>query len=195
MRRLAAGLAAVPIVGLSVRALRRARHGDTIFTIAVTSASLLFPIGWTYYLPAVIPSFVRDAAARGLPRISIAAAALMLIPFPLTWLGQPSPVATMTIEQVAGERLGGFRSGEGVSIWVNGVRTIATVILPGDIAQMDPTLLKAAWDVTKLAHPRDVSINVPAMVNAQKFSLDAKLLEPKDTLDKFDGLWTAEFVK
>lgn len=68
-------------------------------------------------------------------------------------------------------------------------------ILKKRFAQMDPALLKAAWDVTKLAHPRDVSINVPAMVNAQKFSLDAKLLEPKDTLDKFDGLWTAEFVK
>jgi ABC-type nitrate/sulfonate/bicarbonate transport system substrate-binding protein len=68
-------------------------------------------------------------------------------------------------------------------------------ILKKRFAQMDPALLKAAWDVTKLAHPRDVSINIPAMVNAQKFSLDAKLLEPKDTLDKFDGLWTAEFVK
>ena len=68
-------------------------------------------------------------------------------------------------------------------------------ILKKRFPNMDEKLLAAAWEVTKQAHPRDVSINVPAMVNAQKFSLDAKLLEAKDTLDKFDGLWTADFVK
>ena len=68
-------------------------------------------------------------------------------------------------------------------------------ILKKRFAQMDPSLLKAAWDVTKLAHPRDVSIQVPSLVNAQKFSLDATLLEAKDTLSDFTGLWTAEFVK
>lgn len=68
-------------------------------------------------------------------------------------------------------------------------------ILKKRFATMDEKLLAAAWEVTKKAHPRDVSINVPAMVNAQKFSLDAKLLEQKDTLSDFTGLWTAEFVK
>lgn len=47
----------------------------------------------------------------------------------------------MTITEVAGERLGGFKSGEGVSIWVNGVRTVGTVVLPGDAASLDPSLI------------------------------------------------------
>jgi NitT/TauT family transport system substrate-binding protein len=68
-------------------------------------------------------------------------------------------------------------------------------ILKKRFAQIDPKLLEAAWDVTKKAHPRDVSITVPALVNSQKFSLDAGLLEAKDTLNDFAGLYTDEFVK
>ncbi len=60
---------------------------------------------------------------------------------------------------------------------------------------MDEKLLKAAWDVTDKAHPKDVSITIPGLVNAQKFSLDAGLLEEKDTLKDFTGLWTDKYVK
>jgi ABC-type nitrate/sulfonate/bicarbonate transport system substrate-binding protein len=68
-------------------------------------------------------------------------------------------------------------------------------ILKKRFAQMDPKLLQAAWDVAKKAHPRDVSVNVPALDNSQKFSLDAGLLEAKDTLKDFTGLYTDEYVK
>jgi ABC-type nitrate/sulfonate/bicarbonate transport system substrate-binding protein len=68
-------------------------------------------------------------------------------------------------------------------------------ILKKRFATMDEKLLAAAWEVTKKAHPRDVSIQVPALVKSQKFSLDAGLLEAKDTLSDFKGLYTDEFVK
>jgi len=40
-------------------------------------------------------------------------------------------------------------------------------ILKKRFPTMDEKLLAAAWEVTKKAHPRDVSINVPALVSAQ----------------------------
>lgn len=43
----------------------------------------------------------------------------------------------MTLPELAGEKLGGFKPGEGVAIWVNGVRTVGTAILPGDLEVAD----------------------------------------------------------
>jgi hypothetical protein len=40
-----------------------------------------------------------------------------------------------------------------------------------------------------------VRVVVDQLVNSQKVSLVAKLLDPKDALTKYDGLFTDEFVK
>jgi NitT/TauT family transport system substrate-binding protein len=61
--------------------------------------------------------------------------------------------------------------------------------------KMDPAVLAAAWPVVAAAHARDVRVTVPGLEHSQQVSLEAKLLEPKDALTKFDGLYTDEFVR
>jgi hypothetical protein len=68
-------------------------------------------------------------------------------------------------------------------------------VLRKRFAKMDPELLKAAWDRTKLAHAKDVRVNDAMLVNSQKVSLQAKLLEEKDALKSFEGLYTDEYLK
>jgi len=61
--------------------------------------------------------------------------------------------------------------------------------------KIDPAVLAAAWKVVASAHARDLRVTVPALENSQRVSLEAKLLEPKDALTAFDGLYTNEFVQ
>jgi hypothetical protein len=60
---------------------------------------------------------------------------------------------------------------------------------------MDQGLLKAAWSVVSKAHNRSGLVTLKGLENSQKFSLDAGLLEPKDVLKDFKGLYTDEFMK
>lgn len=71
----------------------------------------------------------------------------------------------------------------------------ALELLKKRFANMDPALLKAAWDVVSKAHAKDIRVTVPGLENSQKVSLVAKLLAEKDALKTYDGLYTAEFVK
>jgi hypothetical protein len=48
---------------------------------------------------------------------------------------------------------------------------------------------------TQQAHAKDFRITVPMLENSQKVSLQAKLLDPKDALKSFDGLYTDEYLK
>ena len=71
----------------------------------------------------------------------------------------------------------------------------AFAILQKRFAQMDPALLKAAWNVVSKAHNKTGLVTLKGLENSQKFSLDAGLLEPKDVLKDFNGLYTDEFMK
>jgi ABC-type nitrate/sulfonate/bicarbonate transport system substrate-binding protein len=68
-------------------------------------------------------------------------------------------------------------------------------ILKKRFAKMDPDLLVTAWKVVQKAHAKDIRVNVRQLENSQKVSLDAKLLDPKDALKSYDGLFTDEFIK
>jgi ABC-type nitrate/sulfonate/bicarbonate transport system substrate-binding protein len=61
--------------------------------------------------------------------------------------------------------------------------------------KMDPAVLAAAWEVVAAAHARVVRVTVPGLDHSQKVSLEAKLLEPKDALASFEGLYTDEFLR
>jgi len=61
--------------------------------------------------------------------------------------------------------------------------------------KMDPALLAAAWQLVSAAHAKDLRVTVPGLEHSQQVSLEAKLLEPKDALTKFDGLYSDEFVQ
>jgi len=45
------------------------------------------------------------------------------------------------------------------------------------------------------AHAKDLAVTVPALENSQKVSLEQSLLQPKDALTTFDGLYTNELVQ
>jgi NitT/TauT family transport system substrate-binding protein len=68
-------------------------------------------------------------------------------------------------------------------------------VLKKRFPKMDPELLKAAWKQALLAHARDIRVTSAQLENSQRVSIDAKLLEPKDALKSFDGLFTDEFLK
>jgi NitT/TauT family transport system substrate-binding protein len=68
-------------------------------------------------------------------------------------------------------------------------------VLRKRFAKMDPELLKAAWERTQKAHAKDFRVTVAQLNNSQKINLEAKLLDPKDALKSFDGLYTDEFLK
>jgi ABC-type nitrate/sulfonate/bicarbonate transport system substrate-binding protein len=68
-------------------------------------------------------------------------------------------------------------------------------ILKKRFERMDPQLLAAAWQVAQKAHAADIRVKVAQLENSQKVSLAAKLLDPKDALKSFDGLFTDEFVR
>lgn len=68
-------------------------------------------------------------------------------------------------------------------------------ILKKRFEKMDPQLLAAAWKVAHQAHAKDIKVTIPQLENSQKMSLDAKLLELKDALKSYDGLFTDEFVR
>ncbi len=68
-------------------------------------------------------------------------------------------------------------------------------IIKHRFAQMDPTVLNAAWKVVASAHTKDTRVTLKSLQNAQQFTIDSGLLEPKDELKDFSGLYTDEFVK
>jgi len=53
----------------------------------------------------------------------------------------------------------------------------------------------AAWKTVSQAHARDLRVTVPGLTHSQQVSLEAKLLESKDELKSFDGLYTDEFIR
>ncbi len=68
-------------------------------------------------------------------------------------------------------------------------------ILKKRFEKMDPMLLAEAWKVAQKAHAKDIRVTVQQLENSQKVSLDAKLLDPKDALKSYDGLFTDEFLR
>jgi NitT/TauT family transport system substrate-binding protein len=68
-------------------------------------------------------------------------------------------------------------------------------ILKKRFPRMDPELLAEAWKRTFRAHAKDIRVTIPQLENSQKVSLVAKLLDPKDALKSYEGLYTDEFLK
>jgi len=68
-------------------------------------------------------------------------------------------------------------------------------ILKPRFSKLDPTLLAAAWKVAQTAHAKDVRVKREQLVNSQKVSLDAKLLDPADVVTNFEELFTDEFIR
>jgi ABC-type nitrate/sulfonate/bicarbonate transport system substrate-binding protein len=61
--------------------------------------------------------------------------------------------------------------------------------------KMDQQVLAAAWKTVAAAHAKDMRVTVQGLDHSQQVSLAAKLLDPKDTLKSFDGLYSDEFIR
>jgi ABC-type nitrate/sulfonate/bicarbonate transport system substrate-binding protein len=61
--------------------------------------------------------------------------------------------------------------------------------------KMDQEVLAAAWKTVSQAHAKDMRVTVPGLEHSQQVSIEAKLLESKDALKNFDGLYTDEFIR
>jgi NitT/TauT family transport system substrate-binding protein len=68
-------------------------------------------------------------------------------------------------------------------------------VLKKRFPKIEPELLKAAWIQTHRAHATDFRVTKQMLDNSQKVSIIAKLLDPKDELKSYDGLYTDEFLK
>jgi ABC-type nitrate/sulfonate/bicarbonate transport system substrate-binding protein len=71
----------------------------------------------------------------------------------------------------------------------------ALEILKKRFDKMDQQVLAVAWKTVAQAHAKNLRVTVQSLDHSQQVSLAAKLLDPKDTLKSFDGLYTDEFVK
>jgi NitT/TauT family transport system substrate-binding protein len=71
----------------------------------------------------------------------------------------------------------------------------ALEVLRKRFGKLDPQVLNAAWDVVSKAHAEDTRVTVAGLENSQRVSIEAGLLDPKDALKSFDGLFTDEFLK
>jgi ABC-type nitrate/sulfonate/bicarbonate transport system substrate-binding protein len=71
----------------------------------------------------------------------------------------------------------------------------ALEILKKRFDKMDQQVLAAAWKTVSQAHAKDIRVTVSGLDHSQQVSLEAKLLESKDALKSFDGLYTDEFIR
>ena len=61
--------------------------------------------------------------------------------------------------------------------------------------EIDPALLAAAWKVVSQSHAKDLRVTTRELENSERVNLEAKLLDPKDKLASYDGLFTDEYVR
>jgi ABC-type nitrate/sulfonate/bicarbonate transport system substrate-binding protein len=67
-------------------------------------------------------------------------------------------------------------------------------ILRARYKELRPASLEKAWPVVSQAHIKDIRVTVAALANSEKVSVVAKLLDAKDKLASYDGLWTDEYI-
>ncbi len=67
-------------------------------------------------------------------------------------------------------------------------------ILSNRFKQMDPAVLAAAWKVVSKAHAADLHVTAALLAQGERVNIEAKLLDPKDKLSSYDGLYTDEYL-
>ena len=72
---------------------------------------------------------------------------------------------------------------------------VFATILSKRFEKMDQGLLKSAWAVAQKAHAKDIRVTPAQLDNSQKVSVQAKLLDPKDLVKSYQGIYTDEFLR
>jgi ABC-type nitrate/sulfonate/bicarbonate transport system substrate-binding protein len=68
-------------------------------------------------------------------------------------------------------------------------------ILSNRFKQMDPAVLAAAWKIVSNAHATDLRVTDPILATGEKVNIEAKLLDPKEKLQSYAGLYTDQYIK
>jgi NitT/TauT family transport system substrate-binding protein len=71
----------------------------------------------------------------------------------------------------------------------------ALAILSARFKQMDPALLATAWKTVSRAHATDLRVTDAILAVGEKVNIEAKLLDAKDKVASYDGLYTDQFLK
>jgi ABC-type nitrate/sulfonate/bicarbonate transport system substrate-binding protein len=83
----------------------------------------------------------------------------------------------------------------GAAVFIHEKPNESLELLKKRFPRMDAKLLAAAWETVSKAHPKDIRVTLPALEHSQKVSLVARLLEQKDALTSYEGLYTDEFLR
>ncbi|HUK58786.1 MAG TPA: ABC transporter substrate-binding protein [Stellaceae bacterium] len=70
----------------------------------------------------------------------------------------------------------------------------ALEILKNRFKQMDPAVLAAAWKVVAASHAKDLRVTDALLATGEKVNIEAKLLDPKEKLASYDGLYTNQYL-
>jgi hypothetical protein len=71
----------------------------------------------------------------------------------------------------------------------------ALAALSARFKQMDPAVLTAAWKTVAAAHATDLRVTDAVLATGEKVNIEAKLLDPKDKVASYDGLYTDQYLK
>jgi NitT/TauT family transport system substrate-binding protein len=71
----------------------------------------------------------------------------------------------------------------------------ALEILSARFKQMDPAVLATAWKVVAQAHATDLRVTEAVLAQGERVNIEAKLLDPKDKVASYDGLYTDQYLK
>jgi len=137
--------------------------------------------------------FTTEAVVKGkaIMLASGASAAPELLPFAYGLIYTRSDMCTKTREKC--ERV--VRALATANRFILEKPDEALELLKKRFDKMDQQVLAAAWKTVAAAHAKDIRVTVPGLDHSQEVSLAAKLLDPKDTLKSFDGLYSNEFVR
>jgi ABC-type nitrate/sulfonate/bicarbonate transport system substrate-binding protein len=67
-------------------------------------------------------------------------------------------------------------------------------ILSKRFKQMNPTVLATAWKIVAQAHATDLRVTEPVLAQGDKISIEARLLDPKEKLQSYGGLYTDQYL-
>jgi NitT/TauT family transport system substrate-binding protein len=59
---------------------------------------------------------------------------------------------------------------------------------------MNPVSLEKAWRVVAAAHSKDMRVTAKGLENSENVNIEAKLLDPKDRVKSYDGLFTDAYL-
>lgn len=70
----------------------------------------------------------------------------------------------------------------------------ALAIVKHRFATMNPASLAAAWPVVAAAHTKDLKVTAEGLTHSEDVNVEAKLLDPKDRVTSFGGLFTDAYL-